>query len=448
MTWSSMLKPCVGAIAITLCLAAAPASATPAKRAFFEGAAGTIPPNPKDRARTYFDLPQVRDLVERLEGGPAGERAVAARLAGSGATIADLVRTRIVRATPAGYVIGFNYFTLDDMRKIHATAEQYVPSLVQSYLKHAADFDRILSRYPIRSVPRKRLATVVLAGFALNWDGLDTTMRWGYRRPQLVTGPGWKYSFFASEADPSFSEHGFIWGSSSLFGLHDNLTQRPVDFEFSSFGDPYSDPRMNLPDVFFMSPGDLTADVAAAVRAIGTRNETYQGTELTAVLGPSRAHSLGPMLFGLRRHPLSARALAALVEPQDRAHAGSVIALLTAMEYIRRRPDGRYELITPVLDRADKPMLDAALSLHRAILSSWLKQNYPKMRAQLSSLTAVRQGVPFESTFTQIWHEYFGLATREMITSKLIEDPYSPRRIHRGSVAALWRRSLYHFDPG
>jgi len=29
-----------------------------------------------------------------------------------------------------------------------------------------------------------------------------------------------------------------------------------------------------------------------------------------------------------------------------------------------------------------------------------------------------------------------------------MEDPYSPARPHRGSVAALWRRAIYHFDPG
>ena len=37
-------------------------------------------------------------------------------LAGTDATLDDLVRTGIVRSTPAGYVIGFNYFTLADMR--------------------------------------------------------------------------------------------------------------------------------------------------------------------------------------------------------------------------------------------------------------------------------------------------------------------------------------------
>lgn len=422
--------------------------AVAAHRTFFEGAAGVIPSNPKDQTRTYFDMPQVRAIVERAETRPLSAQDVAAGLAGAQADIRDLLRTKVLRKTPAGYVIGFNYFTLADMKKIHATAQQYVPSLVAAYRAHGREFERIFSRYSVKSVPRERLATVILAGFALNWDGLDMTKRLGYRRPQLVTGPGWKYSFFVSEDDPSYSEHGFIWGSSSLFGLHDNLPGKPVDFEFSSFGDPYSDPRMNLPDVFLMPEGDMTPDVAAAAAQIGLRDETYDGEDFKNVIGAARARSIGPMLFALRERPLSLAQLSTNVQAEDRPHAAAFVKLLVAMEYVRKRGDGRYELITPVFDRADAPMLDSALALHRKILGEWLRRVYPLARAPLASITAVREGVPFESAFTQIWHEYFGLATREMIAAGLIEDPYSKARKHPGSVAALWRRSIYHFDPG
>jgi hypothetical protein len=419
-----------------------------ATRTFFTGMAGSTPPDPADRAMTYFRMPPVRALLERLEKGPLAKTEVAASLAGSGATVDRLMRTHILRRVPAGYAIGFSYFTLDDMRRIHATAERFVPELVRDYEAHADEFGAIFRRYPVRSVDRKMLATVVLAGFALNWDGLRQTAAEGYRRPELVTGPGWKYSFFAAEDDPAYFEHGFIWGSSSVLGPKLNLPERPVDFTFSSFGDPYSDPRMNLPDVFFMTPKELTADVRAAVAAAGTRTETFDGSSFPDALGISRARSLGPMLFALRSGPLSAAALAGFVEPEDRAHAAALIDLLVAMDYVRQRADGRYELIRPVLDRADKTMLDEALALHRRILKAWLARVYPQVRSELQSITAVRQGVPFEATFTQIWHEYFGLATRMLVERGMIADPYSPLLRHRGSVPTVWRYAIYDFDPG
>jgi hypothetical protein len=443
----SFLPPLLLASLILLSPGFATATAV-AKRSFFNGAAGTLPANPKDRAGTYFHMPQVRAIIEKMESGRLSEAEVAAGLAGSGATLSDLVRTRLIRSTAGAYVLGFNYFTLADMRRIHAVAGRDVPSLVDGYLRHAREFDRIFDRYPVKSVPRKRLATAVIAGVALNWDGLDRTMAWGYRQPQLVRGPGWKYSFFASENDPTYSEHGFIWGSSTIFGEHDNLSGAPVDFTFSSFGDPYSDPRMNFPDLFFSPLSDLTPDIRAAVEAIGPRDESYRGGELHGVLGPSRARSIGPMLFALRKAPQTAAALARYVEPADRAHAEAFLQLLIATDYIRQRRDGRYELIAPVLDRDDGPMLRQALALHRKILHQWLESHYPKERAQLSGLTAMREGVPFESLFTQIWHEYFGLATRQLVRRGFIEDPYSPVLRHPNSIAMVWRRSIYHFDPG
>jgi hypothetical protein len=98
------------------------------------------------------------------------------------------------------------------------------------------DFDRILARYDASSVERKQLAFVLLAGVALNWDALKQTELGGYRKPQLVTGNGWQYSFWAAEADPDYSIRGFFWGSSTAPIASRNLTP-PVDFGFSSFRD-------------------------------------------------------------------------------------------------------------------------------------------------------------------------------------------------------------------
>jgi hypothetical protein len=426
----------------------ASSAAAGAERTFSSGIAGSNPSDARLQAQTYFAMWQVKALLQRLEARPLSESDVRSALQGSNATIDDLTRTRILRRTPAGFVIGFSYFTADDMRRIHAAAERYVPSLVAAYCAHEADFDRIFRRYPLKSVDRKVLATVVIAGVALNWDALQSTKEAGYRRPELVTGPGWKYSFWAAEDDPGYDSEGFIWGSSSIFASGDNFEPDPVDFIFSSFGDPESDPRMNFPDLFYLPLDEMTPPIRALVQRIGVRNENYAGFNLTGVLGVSRARSVGPMLFALRRGPLSRSDLAQYADFPDRLKARDLIDLLVDAHAIRRRRDGRYELTTPVFDARDRAMLDAALALHRQILSQWLAETYPRLKAELATITPMRQGVPFDSAFTQIWHDFFGLATRQLSHTGVIADLRKPGSHYNGSIPLLWRRSIYRLDLG
>ena len=57
-------------------------------------------------------------------------------------------------------------------------------------------------------------------------------------------------------------------------------------------------------------------------------------------------------------------------------------------------------------------------------------------------------GVPFEALFTQVWHEIFGLATRELALRHMIASAYGDAVRHKGSLSVLWRQSLYSFSPG
>ena len=84
----------------------------------------------------------------------------------------------------------------------------------------------------------KRLAFVLVAGFSLNWDALDLF----YKRKATgdrcsFYGSGGQYSFWASEDVPSYSYKGYYWGSSTFPADEMNLDP-PLDFAFSSFGDP------------------------------------------------------------------------------------------------------------------------------------------------------------------------------------------------------------------
>lgn len=429
------------ALLLVLCSSfVVPAAA--ADREFLSGYVGTLPPAKEDRAKTYFNRPDVRALLAAMESGPVSDAEAQQILKET--QLSDLVRLHLVRDANGTVRIDFPYFTAADVNAVHATAAKYVPALVGSYRARWKDFAAIFARYPVESVDPKRLAFAVIAGFSLNWDALDLLAAKGYRRPLLVRGPGWQYAFWASEDVPSYSYAGYYWGSSTFPAGSTNLSP-PLDFSFSSFGDPDSDPRMNFPDLLALPPDQMTASVKAAAQTLGLHDDDELGMGLKNVVGLDRARSIGAILFAMRGGADSMTVICARAGVSESECAGEV-GLLAATGYISDKGDDRYMLLVPVLDGPDKPMLDASLSLSRSIVGSWLRKNYGPMRHDLAGLTAVRQGVPYDAMFSQIWHELFGLATRDLVRENVIEDPRAAASPWPGSLPVVWRTALYHHD--
>jgi|GEM_PF-1114894 hypothetical protein len=416
-----------------------------AKRSFASGYAGILPTDPKLQARTYFDDPKVRRLIYEMEDGPVSQSRVIASLSASPYTIEDLLRVKLLREENNQYFIGFNYFTAKDQVAIISSAQRFVPSLVSAYLEKKSDLINVLSQYPIKTVTKNRLAFVLVAGFSLNWDGLKLTRDKGYRNPILVEGQNFQYSFWASEEINNHNTHGFYWGSSTFpVGGYD--FKQSTDYSFSSFGDPYSDPRMNFPDLLFLPATDMRVRVRAAATKIGLVDDDILGAHFSNVIGSDSGQDLARILFRLRKSPARATRLASVVRAPFKVD--DYLSLLEETECVFRDRSGIYYLKIPVLDRQDAQMVAAVMSFSRRILERWLDANYRKIRQDLLALTALRQGVPFESLFTQIWHEIFGLATQQLVRSGLLFDPsgYSVR--YKGSYSAVWRRTLYDYIPG
>ncbi len=436
-----------GCLAVALLLGAGrAASGQAADRHFSSGYAGTLPTDPKDLARTYFNAPPIRRLIYRLENGPATRGEVDSALAGTDFSADELLRLKILSQTDGRFQIGFNYFSASDMEAIHRAAARYVPTLVAGYLAKRAELRQILAAYPAKSVPEPRLAFALIAGISLNWDGLKIGLEKGYRRPNLVTGPGWKYSFWASETVPNHSSRDFIWGSTTFPAGSFNYRVDPVDYAFSSFGDPASDPRMNLPDLLYLPRSELPEPVQRLAAAVGFHDESRFGMDFKDVLGFDVGRPIATLLFALRRGPRTPADLTPLVPPAWRARVPAILDLLAEVQYLSVDRGGRYHLTMPVLDRDDAVMTGAALALSRQVVEAWLAECYGPIKADLAGLTAIRQGVAYQSLFTQIWHELFGLATKQLATAEVIEDARGSSVRYPGSLALLWRTTLYHLD--
>lgn len=414
------------------------------KHVYGSGYFGTPSPEARFQARTYFRDPRIQELLREIGArGSASLERVQRALAGTGFAVDDLLAVKLLRRQGDEFHIAFNFFTAEDMRQVAAAVDRYAPLLVQGFIAKRDEFTRIYDRYPVKSVDPKKTAFVLIAGFALNWDGLTIASRAGLRKSVIAEGHGWHCAFWAEEGLDDYDIHAYYWGSST-FPVHDfNLPKDPVDYSFSSFGDPYSDPRMNFPDLFLLGPSDLAGPVRKAVEAAGTVHETALGFDLAGVLGLERVRDVGPILFTLRRGPKTEAELAALRSIKG---LGPLLALLQEIEYVEKDGRGRYSLLVPVLDEEDRPMVEASLGLSARIIEEWLTDCYPKMRSDLGALTSLKQGVPFESLFTQIWHEFFGRTTRDLVRTGLLFDPAGPDVKYKLSYPVLWRSSLYRLE--
>jgi hypothetical protein len=447
------VQPCrrpsrnVGMRRALLILTAGLAVALPAEPAharqdfsYSDGYAGTLPTDPRLLARTYFDLPSVRSLIHELEHGPVSRDRVNQALEGTDYEPADLVRVGLIGERDGGYALAFNDFTLEDMKAIHRVVEEHAPSLASAFTSRRDEFERIFRRYPVPSVSHDKLAFILISGFSLNWGGLQMTEQMGFRKPHEVSGKGWHYAYWVAADDPDYSIRGFYWGRSTFPAGSFNFQDHPVDFAFSSFGDPYSDPRMNLPDLLGLPLENMDPGVAACVQWIGTVKETHFGMNLEHVLGFERTYDLGTILFALRDGPKRGQDLAEAV--RDRKALPAMLDLLVTIQYISRDDAGGYRLMIPVLDTQVSAMVDDALAASREVIRGWLTANYPEVRKELAGLVAVKQGVPFEALFTRVWHDLFGRVTKELAATGFTADPYGPDVAHKGSLGAPWRVGL------
>lgn len=60
----------------------------------------------------------------------------------------------------------------------------------------------------------------------------------------------------------------------------------------------------------------------------------------------------------------------------------------------------------------------------------------------MADLTPVRNGVPFERVYTEVWHFIFGIANRTLAEEGLFADPYADERRHQGFLPFVWSSDL------
>ena len=201
----------------------------------------------------------------------------------------------------------------------------------------------------------------------------------------------------------------------------------------TTFGDHHSLPRFGLPDLFWLNSTSFQG-------LEGFAEEKRAAALLLAAYEQDVNGDIARVMMELGREALNERALAARTTVEE-GKVDRILAFLEAAEYVERK-DGAWQAKVLVLRPEDAEPVATMVALGREIMADWHEANYASIRQALSDLTPIRNGVPFEQVYTEIWHFVFGFANRMLVEEGLFADPYAESRRYQGFLPVVWDARL------
>lgn len=390
------------------------------------GVTGSISASGLDDPQYVLSFVPVQRLMLDAVQHPITKADIDKALLGTPVALRHLLQLELLRQDKTKDTFRLNYllFTIQDQQSMYQIGARYGRSLAEAFRAHKSEFDELFARYPNPAM-RPELMFGLIAGAALNWGGLDLTTELGYRVQQPRHPNGDAYFVHSVE----------LGASLDLTGLYlDSETGPGSKMSFSTFGDGYSLPRLQgIPDVFdgLESATEKWRKIPDVFAALRSEYVTYV---LLAV------DDLGLVMDGVANGAETDEALTkTLAIPANRRNAA--LRLLLATGYLRQS-DHRYSPGVPTLAERDKPLVDAALRLSRAVMTEWLQKNYPAMQDDFAELSPMRNGVPFSLAFSEVWHYEFGFATKALADSGFYANPRAAGRRYEGYVPLVWASSI------
>jgi DNA-binding MarR family transcriptional regulator len=330
----------------------------------------------------------------------------------------------LLRAESDTYWIDFNLLRVQDQLQILALSEDLGRNLAAEILKRRNELEAVAKRHEQPGEFSAEFLFLVLGCFSLDWDGLDLTEERGWRLGAQRTIDGHAFTPWAKERGAEISLQGLYWGS------HSDMVG---DTMLTSFGDHYSLPRFGLPDLFWLNSTSfqgvegLAEEKRAAARLLAAYEEDVKG-------------DIAQVMMALGREALNAPALAERTTVAE-DKVGRILAFLEAADYVERK-HGSWQAKVLVLRPEDAEAVAAMVATGREIMIDWHEANYARIRKALSDLTPIRNGVPFERVYTEIWHFVFGFANRTLVEEGLFANPYAENRRYQGFLPVVWDARL------
>lgn len=388
------------------------------------GVTGSVPAESLRDPTEILRSAETQRLMLAIAQRPHSRTEVEAAISGQDFGVDDMVAVGLLRSEADGYWIDFNLLRVQDQLQILALAEGLGRNLAAAVLERRNELEAVASRHGQSGDFSAEFLFVVLGCFSLDWDGLDLTEERGWRLGAQRTIDGHEFTPWAKERGAEISLQGLYWGS------HNDTVGDTV---LTTFGDHHALPRFGLPDLFWLNSTSFQG-------LEGLAEEKKAATLLLAAYEQDVKGDIAQVMMELSRQALSARALAERTTIDDEK-IGRILTFLEAAEYAERKDDS-WQAKVLVLRPEDAEPVAAMVAMGREIMVDWHEANYAGIRQALSDLTPIRNGVPFERVYTEIWHFVFGFANRTLVEEGLFADPYAESRRYRGFLPVVWDAGL------
>jgi len=388
------------------------------------GVTGSSPSEPTRNPTTILHPPEVQRLILALAERPHSRAEVEAAVADQSFTVDDMVAVGLLREDAGTLWIDFNLLRIADQQRILDVSESMGRDLAAAFLKQRGELEALARGREQPGDLSAEFLYFVLGCFSLDWDGLDLTEERGWRLGAQRVIDGRAFTPWAKERGAEVSLKGLYWGSHNSSADGTTLT---------TFGDHHSLPRFGLPDLLWSN--------STSFRGFEDLEEEEKvAAQMLAAYEQDVMADVGRVMMELGKEALDAGTLGEITEISE-SKLGRILAFLEAAEYVESHGEV-WQATALVLQPEDAATVDTMVARGREIMLEWHEANYDHLREALSDLTPIRNGVPFERVYTEIWHFIFGFANRTLVEEGLFADPYGEDRRYQGFLPLVWDSGL------
>jgi hypothetical protein len=388
------------------------------------GITGSAPSEPRRNPTAILQPPEVQHLILAIAERPMARAELESAIAEQFFTIEDMVAVGLLREEAGTYRVDFNLLRIEDQQQILDVSADMGRDLAEAFLQRRDELEAIArGRWQPGDLSAEFLY-IALGCFSLDWDGLDLTEEQGWRLGAQRVIDGQEFTPWAKQRGAEISLQGLYWGSHNSSAGGTTLT---------TFGDHHSLPRFGLPDLLWIN--------TTSFRGLeGLEQQEKTVAQMLAAYEKDVAEDVSRVMMELGKEALDAGLLGERTGIEA-SKLDRILAFLEAAEYIERNGE-IWRATVLVLRPEDAASVDAMVAVGRETMLQWHEANYDRVRDALSDLTPIRNGVPFERVYTEIWHFIFGFANRTLVEAGLFADPYAAERRFKGFLPVVWSTEL------